>query len=314
MTPNFSVIIPTYNRPRHVRGCLRALAQQDYPRQRFEVIVVDDGSPEPLDEAIDPYRSRLTLTLLRQTNAGPAAARNMGASVARGTHLAFTDDDCRPRADWLRRLDAAFATDAASMIGGRTVNRLSRNCYSATSQLILDVVYAFYNRDPTAARFFASNNFAMPKRLFDAVGGFDSGFFRAASEDRELCDRWRMHGYTMAYHSEAVVQHLHHLTLRTFCEQHFTYGRGALRYHALRARRGSGRMTDDLPFHMQLLRNLRGPFSRMRPSRAMRVLALLVLWQIVNAAGFVYERLYALGSPGTPLRFHTGRSDPTFKR
>ena len=44
MTPNFSVIIPTYNRPRHVTRCLRALTQQDYPRQLFEVIVVDDGS------------------------------------------------------------------------------------------------------------------------------------------------------------------------------------------------------------------------------------------------------------------------------
>ncbi len=297
MTPNFTVIIPTFNRPRQLKGCLRALAHQDYPTQQFEVIVVDDGSPEPLDEAVDPYRSRLSLTLLRQANAGPAAARNMGASVARGGYLAFTDDDCRPRADWLRRLDAAFARNAASMVGGRTVNRLSGNCYSATSQLILDVVYAFYNGDPMAARFFASNNIAMPKRMFDAVSGFDSGFFRAASEDREFCDRWRMQGYAMAYHSEAVIQHLHQLTLRTFCGQHFTYGRGALRYHAVRARRGSGRMRDELPFHGQLLRNLRLPFSRMRPNRAVRVLALLVLWQVVNAAGFVYERLCAVGSP-----------------
>ncbi len=294
MTPNISVIIPTYNRSRHIRRCLSALTHQDYPRQRFEVIVVDDGSSEPLDEAVDPYRSRLTLTLLRQTNAGPATARNMGASVARGAHLAFTDDDCRPRADWLRRLDTAFATSAASMIGGRTVNRLSLNCYSATSQLILDVVYAFYNRDPMAARFFASNNIAMPKRMFDAVGGFDIGFCRAASEDREFCDRWRMHGYAMAYHSEAVIQHLHQLTLRTFCEQHFTYGRGALRYHVVRARRGSGRMWDELPFHGQLLRNLRGPLSRMRLNRGVQVLALLVLWQVINAAGFVYERLCAV--------------------
>jgi GT2 family glycosyltransferase len=163
--------------------------------------------------------------------------------------------------------------------------------------LILDVVYTFYNRDPTAARFFASNNIAMPKRMFDAVGGFDSGFFRAASEDREFCDRWRMEGYAMAYDADVVIQHLHQLTLRTFCKQHFTYGRGALRYHAVRARRGSGRLRDDLPFHMQLLRNLRGPFSRMRPNQAVRMIALLALWQVVNAAGFAYERLCAIGSP-----------------
>jgi GT2 family glycosyltransferase len=183
------------------------------------------------------------------------------------------------------------------MIGGRTVNRLSRNCYSATSHLILNVVYAFYNRDPQEARFFASNNIAMPRRMFDAVGGFDRGFPMAAGEDREFCDRWRMQGHAMSYRSEAVIQHLHRLTLRTFCEQYFKYGRGALRYHAVRARRGSGRLIDDLQFHGHLLRNLRGPFSRMRPNVAVRTLALLVLWQVANAAGFAYERLCALGSP-----------------
>ena len=297
MTPTFSVIIPTYNRPRHVSGCLRALTQQNYPRQQFEVIVVDDGSPEPLDQTIDLYRGRLNLTLLRQRNAGPATARNMGASVARGEYLAFTDDDCRPHGDWLRQLDMAFRTNAARMIGGRTVNRLSSNCYSSASQLILDVVYAFYNRDPKAARFFASNNIAMPRRMFEGVGGFDRDFPMAAGEDREFCDRWRMQGSAMAYHSKAVIHHLHRLTLRTFCEQCFTYGRGALRYHAVRARRGSGRLRDDLRFHGQLLHNLRGPFSRMRPNRAVRMIALLVLWQVANAAGFAYERLCAMGSP-----------------
>jgi glycosyltransferase involved in cell wall biosynthesis len=289
MTPTFSVIVPTFNRPRHVGGCLRALTRQDYPREQFEVIVVDDGSPEPLDRTVARHRGHLDLTLLRQANAGPAAARNRGASVARGTYLAFTDDDCRPRADWLRQLDAAFRANANRMIGGRTVNRLSRNCYSATSQLIVDVVYRFYNREPDAARFLASNNIAMPRRLFDAMGGFDSTFFRTASEDREFCDRWRMHGYAMAYESQAVIQHLHRLTLRTFCQQHFAYGRGAHHYHAVRARRGSGKMRDDLGFHGQVLRNLRGSFSRHAP--AARVLALLALWQVTNAAGFAYERL-----------------------
>jgi glycosyltransferase involved in cell wall biosynthesis len=122
VTPTFSVIIPTYNRPRHVRGCLRALTQQNYPRQQFEVIVVDDGSLEPLERAVDPYRERLTVTLLRQRNAGPGAARNTGASVARGQYLAFTDDDCRPPSDWLRQpRHSPFGRTPPAPIGGRTV-------------------------------------------------------------------------------------------------------------------------------------------------------------------------------------------------
>ena len=292
MAPTFSVIVPTCNRPRHIGGCLRALTRQSYPRERFEVIVVDDGSREPLDRIVAPYRTCLDLTLLRQSNAGPATARNTGASVARGTYLAFTDDDCRPRGDWLGRLDTAFHTGPGRMIGGRTVNRL-RNCYSAASQSIVDVVYAFYNRDPAGARFFASNNIAMPRKMFEAAGGFDGHFFKGASEDREFCDRWLLCGYPMAYDPDVVVQHLHRLTLRSFCAQHFTYGRGALHYHAVRARRGSGRMRDDMRFHEQLPYHLRQLFSQMNPTRAARLLALLMLWQVANAAGFAYERLRA---------------------
>ena len=87
-----SIVIPTYGRPDQLAACLDSLEALDYPRDRFEVIVVDDGSPQPLP----PYGGALRVTLVRQAHAGPAAARNTGAAASRGRWLAFTDDDCRP--------------------------------------------------------------------------------------------------------------------------------------------------------------------------------------------------------------------------
>ena len=167
------------------------------------------------------------------------------------------------------------------MIGGRTLNAIKNNRYSTGSQLILDIVYAYYNSDPSSARFFASNNLAIPAKRFRAVGGFDPTF--RISEDRELCDRWRHHGYRMTYAPEAVVYHSHFLTLRSFWRQHFNYGRGAFRFHQTRARRGSGAFKPEVRFYFNLLRY---PFSK---EYGHGVLPILLLWQLANTAGFLSE-------------------------
>jgi GT2 family glycosyltransferase len=284
----FSIIIPTYNRPRQLSDCLESLLRLDYPQERFEVVVTDDGSAPPLDTVVEPYRQHLDLTLVRTRNGGPGAARNSGAQRARGEFFAFTDDDCRPHVKWLSSLEAALDRTPDHMVGGRTVNQLTDNPFSTASQVIVDAAYRFYNRNPSDARFLASNNMVVPARLFCDMGGFDTDF-RIASEDRELCDRWRFAGHRISYASQAVVYHAHALSLYGFCRQHFRYGRGARRYHHVRGRRGSGRLRDDMRFHANLIQILREPLSRLPVRHALRVCAALILWQASNAAGFFYE-------------------------
>lgn len=94
--PFFSIIIPTYNRPERLATCIQSLAHLDYSRDRFEVIVVDDGSPMPLEPVVAPFQNKFDVTLIKQPNAGPATARNTGAARASGQFLVFTDDDCMP--------------------------------------------------------------------------------------------------------------------------------------------------------------------------------------------------------------------------
>ena len=285
-----SIVIPTYDRPRQLRGCLRSLTRLKYDADRFEVLVVDDGSLTPLDVVVAPFKDALQVTLLRQANAGPGQARNAGARAARGRWLAFTDDDCRPDPDWLTRLGAVLDHCPDSIVGGRTVNLLPRNPYSAASHLIVDMAYDFYNGNLEAARFFASNNMAVPRDLFLRLGGFHTDFFRHASEDRELCDRWRHLGHPLRYAADAVVRHGHVLGLRSFSKQHFAYGRGAYRYHELRRARGSGRMLQDMGFHLRLFSLTRKHLSASNARSKAAVVVLLPVWQVFNAAGFFYER------------------------
>jgi glycosyltransferase involved in cell wall biosynthesis len=290
-SPQFSIVIPTFNRPNQIQACLQSLHAQDFPREQFEVIVVDDGSLTPLEPVVQPFARSLPLRVIRKSNGGPASARNAGAAAAHGRFLAFTDDDCRPARDWLVKLAPRLSAAPDQMVGGRTINLLDQNPYAVTSQIIVDVVYAFFNSDPGQARFLASNNLAMSAEVFRKINGFDTSFPKAAAEDRDLCDRWRHHGFKLTYAPEAVVYHAHDFTFRTFCRQYFNYGRGAKLYHELRGRRGSGQMSSDTKLHTALPKLLRAPLSQLSRRTAVEVAALLVVWEIANAAGFFYEAM-----------------------
>lgn len=288
MLPRFSVVIPTYRRPHQLHECLRSIAALEYPRDRFEVLVVDDGGDVPLDPVVRPFADQVELSLLRQPNAGPARARNAAAGRARGDLLAFTDDDCRVEPRWLAELARAFTDSPDCLVGGHTVNE-APGIYSAASQLIVDVVYRHYNADPRNAGFIASNNMAVAARSFREIGGFDPDFRFA--EDRELCGRWRYAGRRILYHPAARVRHTHPLDAASFCRQHFGYGRGAGQLRRRRRERGWGTMLNESRFHLDLGNWIGYPLGRVPRGQACLLAALLGLWQAANLAGFVWEML-----------------------
>src|SRR5262245_2556897 len=109
--PSFSIIIPTHARLRQLGECLRALAQMDYPSDRVEASVVQDGDPAVPAGLIAEIRDHLDVTVVSQHNAGPATARNAGVAHAVGDWVVFVDDDCAPAADYLRHLAERTASN-----------------------------------------------------------------------------------------------------------------------------------------------------------------------------------------------------------
>jgi GT2 family glycosyltransferase len=283
-----SVVVPTKDRPAQLANCVEALGRLDYPREQLEVIVVDDGGRHDLEPVCASAPPGLSVSLVRREPGGAAAARNTGAGTATGELLAFTDDDCLPERGWLRELTAALARAPGAGCGGRTLNALPANPYAEASAYIQELVYAHYNANPDAARFFASNNLAVPRDAFHELGGFDAERFPRASEDRDFCDRWLAAGRSLVYAPGAVVGHARDLDLSGFARQHVAYGRGAARFHRARAARDSGRMRDDMSFHLN--RSLWRRTLALRPAgKAAQMVALLALWQVANSAGYALE-------------------------
>ncbi len=286
--PAITVVVPTYGRPGAAARLVRALGAQHVPAGPFEVVVVDDGSPEPVEIAADPDR-RMSVQVLRQTRSGPAAARNTGLHAARADLVAFIDDDCEPAPGWLAALHETAVQHPDCGLGGTVVNQLRQNPFAEASQLIVSYLCAYYG-DASTGRFFTSNNLAFPRLTLVALGGFDATFMRAAGEDRELCHRWVEQGGRLIRVPHAVVLHAHSLTWRGFLRQHFEYGRGAWAYRLARAARHAARVrVEPWTFYRDLLTYP----VRTSGWGSLHLSGLVVVAQAANAAGFLAEALRA---------------------
>jgi GT2 family glycosyltransferase len=284
----FSIIIPTYNRPQSLTNCLQGIASIDYPHNCFEVIVVDDGSQMLLDTVVQPFQNQINLTLISQANRGPATARNTGAKQAKGQFLAFIDDDCKPAINWLQVLESQLIVYSDNLIGGCIINAIPDNIYATASQALLDYIYASYDKT-MFPKFFTSNNIALSAEKFHAIGGFDTNFPLAAAEDREFCDRWLSQGYKMRYVKSAIVYHAHHLSLTTFCQQQFNYGRGTFLFHKIYAQRHPQQKTiQPLIFYLKLLTY---PLNKKYNQPSFLISGLFLVSQIATILALIKEKI-----------------------
>jgi glycosyltransferase involved in cell wall biosynthesis len=280
--PFFSIIIPTFNRPKALEMCLETLSDLDYPRDCFEIIVVDDGSAFSLENIVELFWDRLEIILCEESHVGPAVARNIGVSRAKGEFLAFTDDDCRPDRRWLRVLAGCLEADPDSIVGGRTINALSANAFSEASQLVTDYLYDYYQNISTPS--FTTNNLAMARQTFQGMSGFDTDFSFAAGEDREFCSRALSQDTKLVFCSDAVVYHWHHLTFAGFWWQHFRYGQAAFWYREKVSE--TNKSMEPLGFYINLVLS---PFVR-RSQWPVLMFGLLIVSQAANALGFFKQQ------------------------
>ncbi|MEY3051469.1 MAG: hypothetical protein RLY31_1254 [Bacteroidota bacterium] len=276
-----SVVIPTFNRPESLHRCLEAFRKQTLPAGQWEVVVVNDGGSD-IRTVVEPFRSDFSLTCLMQTNAGPASARNHGAKQARGQLLAFTDDDCTPRPDWLERIVATV--NEHTLLGGKVLNHLRHDPYAEASQLLIDYLYRSFEN--TSDQFFTSNNLALRRVDFEALGGFDTTFPTSAGEDREFCVRARKKGLRLVFRENVRVCHHHRFDFAAFYRMHRKYGRAAFDYQqAVRNQSIPATRTPRLRFYLDMLafvlRQPQYPFPR-----RLHYACLVAISQMAVAHGF----------------------------
>ncbi|MCB0155701.1 MAG: glycosyltransferase [Anaerolineae bacterium] len=211
-----SVIIPVYNGAQTLPACLEALGQQSYSLE--EIIVVDDGSTDRSVAIAQEFGVRV----VSQPNAGPAAARNLGAQVATGDILLFTDADCAPAGDWAEQMVAAFIDPRVA--GAKGVYRSEQQALVA--RFVQQEYQDRYDRMAGLANidFIDTYSAAYRRDVFLAAGGFDTRFPTASVEDQELSFRLAEQGQRLVYRPQAIVYHQHDQTIGEYFRRKYQIG------------------------------------------------------------------------------------------
>ncbi len=198
-----SIIVPTYNGSKKISACLKALLAQKTKRP-FEIIVVDDGSTDNTIEVVSRFPE---IKLLRQSNSGPAVARNQGVREAQGKIVLFTDDDCIPEPDWLEEMLKPFTLATISGVKG-AYKTVQKELIARFVQIEYEEKYDCLRRNKWID-FIDTYSAAFSRDIFLAAGGYDERFSTASTEDQEFSFRLSNQGYKMVFTPKARVHHTH---------------------------------------------------------------------------------------------------------
>jgi glycosyltransferase involved in cell wall biosynthesis len=241
--PFVTVIVCTYNGEKHIKDCLDALTKQDYPKDKYETIVVDDGSTDRTDEIVSKYPVKI---IKHRKNLGISSARNTGLRNANGTVVAYTDDDCIPKTSWLKNL-IKFYTDDVIAVGGLTIPFSTKTImekymaeigYGNPTPLEFrkskNPLYRFYiylkdmfwqittnEKNPIQVGSIYTLNASFIKKILEEAGEWEEDL--NSSEDSEMCEKFnkKFKNKKILFTKKAVVIHKHRTSFIYFLKQTF---------------------------------------------------------------------------------------------
>lgn len=223
----FSVVIATYRRPELLRRAMASIFDQDYPTDRYELIVVDNAGDEATSRLVHEMSAAapIPVTYLVEAQNGVSAARNRGAIHARFDYVAFLDDDATASPDWLAAFDAVIREHHALVVGGRTVPVVRDGTVPPPwfNALYIQGMFGANRRGRSTSAVhrlnvfqdvgFGGGNSAYARRLFDHFGGFPTTQGRTASslraaEDTHFNLMLERHGIPIFFTNAARIDHL----------------------------------------------------------------------------------------------------------
>jgi mycofactocin system glycosyltransferase len=220
--PHISVIIPTRDRRAELAECLGSVVAQDYPEDKVEIIVVDDGSRDGTAELVSRFPCRL---LTNRQSLGQSYCRNLGAKEAHGDILAFLDSDCVAENGWLRNLIAYFTWERVGLVGGfvdgyfvqSALDRYEKVCSSLNMGR-----YVLYGSQDDSTMYVPTCNMLVRSRTYHESGGITE--YMHVGEDVDLCWRVREMGQEVFYIPAGAVKHKHRSNLAGMLLRKAQYG------------------------------------------------------------------------------------------
>jgi len=215
MEKQISIVIPTFNSAEVLSNCLESLTNQTVGREKYEIIVVDDGSTDETKDVAAKY----LVKYVYQENRGPAVARNNGVSQAQGKIILFTDADCEPQPNWIEEMIMPMKDDQVVGVKGAYKTR--------QKELVARLVQIEYEHKYERMKKFKYIDFvdtysaSYRKEVFLKYEGFDERYPKASVEDQEFSFRLFHDGHKMVFNPEAAVYHRHSARLMDYLRKKY---------------------------------------------------------------------------------------------
>ncbi|NLN66441.1 MAG: glycosyltransferase [Clostridiaceae bacterium] len=212
--PFVSVVIPSYNSKAYIFQCLECIFNQSYPRELYEVIVVDNASTDDSPSIIKSF----PVQYLYEPKKGPSAARNTGIRHARGKYFLFIDTDCLAGKDLIKthieaHLSFMKKNPAVKIVGGG-IDGLNKNYWA-----MCDNFCSWYLNHPRLEprienRHLPTANLSVDRCVFEKTGLFNEEL--RFGEDSMFCRQARENGYLIYFEPKAVVRHINRTSFKHF--------------------------------------------------------------------------------------------------
>ncbi|QFU82333.1 glycosyltransferase [Natronorubrum aibiense] len=230
-----SVICPVYNDPEGIRETLTSVVDVDYPQDRFEVLVVDNGSTDQTPIVIQSFADsypEIVSHIIEDEIQSSYAARNKGIKHATGEVIAFIDADMTVKQSWLKSIEDVLDSTTADYIGCKTRIYTPESGPTIWSKYDLALglpVEKYIEKDGFAP----TCSLIVRQQVFDEVGNFDHRL--VSGGDKEFGHRVRDAGFQMAYTDEIVLEHPARVSSTSWLKKAQRIGKGSMqlrRYHS----------------------------------------------------------------------------------
>src|SRR5277367_6532363 len=205
--PSVSVVIPTYRRAELVKRCIESLVEQDYPHERYEVIVVEDGSREA-ESIVESFKSsHARVQYLNIPHGGAAAAYDAGLRLASCDLVAFIDDDAIAPPTWLHQIASILEQGRPQGVigtGGHISGEYPLDNFEASVSPTGELRwtgFGLFSSPPCDVDHLPGCNMAFRRDALLEIGGFDTRFSKTISwrHETDVCLRLRRQGYRLIY-------------------------------------------------------------------------------------------------------------------
>lgn len=196
-----SVIVPVYNEEKNIRFLIERLLCLNYPKNKYEIIIVDNNSEDKTAEIIKEFQ----VVYLCEKKQSSYAVRNKGIKESKGDILAFIDGDCIPDKDWLKNAITHFINEDVDIIAGNII--LSDNGDSNNYLVKLYQLLKMGERNKNSEREgkCSGGNLIVKRKVFRKVGLFDEGLISGG--DVEWTKRATNNEFKLKYYKDVVTRH-----------------------------------------------------------------------------------------------------------